>query len=482
MKFPEAFVSLIIAIVSTQACFAAAPVSSASREEKLSSLSARSAYAVRCFDPLSLLQLDFLGALGASICASVDIPRSNALVGEQRANRLKSIAPYLPRIDFDSAVNKFQKSVNYKDFPSARYDLRGRNSDLNLSLNWLLYDFGVRSANREGALHMLNAAIADREYSVRKLINSTADVYFNAQAARDTLAAAKEFEEIAKESADTAAALVKRGAQSISDELLSQESYDQAVMRRIDAESERNVAFADLATLLGLPRNTHITVAASDEVAESRVSPDQALLTQLVESNPRVRYYSEQVLAAQSRLEATRAETRPTVSLIADTYRSLTPPDKSAVAQTINGWSVGIQVKIPIFDGFSHYANVQATAAQLEQKQMDLEAAKRDVETEIWNSGEALRKNHDKLAVAKRLVERARLAHEAAMLRYKNGIGSILELLKSQSDFSESEQSYIKVRAEWEIAKVKFATNLVTSDFNRPVVDMPPARFSTPTY
>ena len=86
--------------------------------ENANIITARVVPASVCIGPNGSFPLDFLATLEASICASADIRKSEAVIEEQQAHKLKSLSPYLPKIEVSANGNLFAKSVDFMSFPN----------------------------------------------------------------------------------------------------------------------------------------------------------------------------------------------------------------------------------------------------------------------------------------------------------------------------------------------------------------------------
>lgn len=415
-----------------------------------------------CLSEPPQTQLNLLNVLCLAIRSSNKLKRVDGIAQEQYGNKLKSVGAYLPTITLGGNINRFGKSVHFDDFPRNNYSLDGRSSGLNISLNWLLHDFGLRKANLARTMHLIEAASLDREQVIRDTLIATADTYFKAEAARVLLREAVESERNASENAEIASALMSQGAGSISDKLLAQNASDQATLRRIDAESDLAVALADISTAIG-QRRDFIPDIVERPSALSSVHVTWALPgwdIDYVQRSPRVRRMREEVLAARSHVAAARAQSMPTLAFVASSYRDATPPSQSTIAQTVRGWSLGLQLRIPLFDGFARRSGLATAQALLYQKQMELLEVEREVESAIWTSRQSLIQKAKKIEVADRISTNAQLAYRAAQARYKNGVGSMLELLKSQSDLSDARKMVATIYRDWEMAKLRFSLEI----------------------
>jgi len=70
---------------------------------------------------------------------------------------------------------------------------------------------------------------------------------------------------------------------------------------------------------------------------------------------------------------------------------------------------------------------------------------------------ELLRLHTESITVVERVVANTLKAFTATKSRYESGVGSMIELIKSQSDLVDARQQALSIRAEWQAAKMKTA-------------------------
>jgi outer membrane protein len=120
----------------------------------------------------------------------------------------------------------------------------------------------------------------------------------------------------------------------------------------------------------------------------------------------------------------------------------------------ISSWygAVGVNVDIPIFNGFlfsarAHEAALRAQAAQ--ERLRDIRASiARDVRTSWLNAKTA----YDRLAVSQPLLDQANLALNLSQARYKLGLGSIVELSQAQLQQTQVQISSVAAGYDYRLA------------------------------
>ncbi|WP_321903222.1 TolC family protein [Burkholderia cenocepacia] len=339
--------------------------------------------------------------------------------------------------------------------------------NVSVSLSWVLYDFGGRSAALRNASELLAAAQANQLATLQTVFGTVAKDFYAAQAAQGTLAAAREVEHTAKTSADAATARADQGVAAISDQLQAQTAYAEAVVSRTKAESDWASAVGTLASDMNLAPTAPIALPDVDD----GVKPDRefdnsvaALIEDARQHYPGVVAAEAQVEASRAKAAQTRAEGLPRLNLIAQ-YNFNNQPTSLQLGfpvfpATHREWYLGFQVSIPIFEGFTRTYQVQQADAQTELQTDLLAEARRQVGLDVWNSYQELQGATKNLDNSANLLTLAQQSYEAARRRYQIGVGNILELLNAQSALANAKKQRIQALTDWRSARLQLASKL----------------------
>lgn len=406
--------------------------------------------------------LTLLDAVEHALCRNPQTRQAWANVKVQAAAVGVGRAAYLPSLTAGASRSKINKRTT---IPGVQEDenLSTRSSNVNLNLNWVLYDFGLRAANLENARQLLNAANATQDDTLQTVFLNTAQSFYETQAAQALLTATVDAEQAAQYSFKASEAKYRAGAGTLADKLQAQTSHAQATLKRTQAAGDLQSALGSLAIMMGLPPNTLLQLASlANEIADVPLFQQAIddLLTDAVRTHPKILAARAQLKSAQAQIASARAEGRPTVSLFANGDRSDTPINQVSSKQIISSRSIGVQINIPLFDGFSNRYKVRGAQAQAESKEAELENIQQQVALEVWKSDQTLRTEVENLKTTEVLVQSAKQSFDVAQGRYKAGVGNILELLKAQSDLAEAEQQRIRALTSWQTARLRLAASL----------------------
>lgn len=385
-----------------------------------------------------------------------------AVVGVRKAD-------YLPKVSATLGLSKTRNKTGVEPYPGLDQQSRVTTRSSGLKMNWVLADFGLRSARVDEAQSLMDAANAIHDATLQEVFIDAAQAYYDTVSAYATMDAYIESEKAAKESFLAAEAKFKAGIGLLTDQLQAQTAYSQARLDRIKAEGELKNAQGVLATAMGLPANAPVTLTRRNGHMPDTtfVKSVDELLEEARQNHPALASARAQVQAAKASVKATKAEGRPTVTLASELNRTdqlgqpLSIGLPGAEIDTYSrARSLGIQVDIPLFEGFGRSYRVQSAQGQAEAKEAVLEKTEQQVMLDVWKNFQLLNAESENIKASNELVQNATEAFNVAQGRYKAGVGNILELLNVQTSMANAKQQRIKSVSSWNTARLKLAASV----------------------
>jgi outer membrane protein len=376
-------------------------------------------------------------------------------------------AAYLPTMSGNWQGTRDSVTNHVTGFSQYDSNYRTNLQNASISLSWVLYDFGGRSAALRNASALLAAAQATQQATLETVFATVAQDYYAAQAAQGALAAAREVEQTARDSFQAATARVDKGATAISDQLQAQTSYAEAVVNRTKVEGDWQTALGTLASDMNLQPSAALTLP---DVADG-VAPDKefgASVADLIEeaqrTHPIILAAKAQVDAARAKIDQTRAEGLPRVSLVAQ-YNYNNQPTSLQLGYpmfpaTHNEWYLGLQMTIPIFEGFARTYQVRQADAQTELQRNMFDEVRQQVALDVWTRYQALQSATQNVTNSTTLLEISQRSYAAMQRRYYAGVGNILELLNAQSSLAHAKRQRIQALTDWRSARFQLAAKL----------------------
>jgi outer membrane protein TolC len=256
-------------------------------------------------------------------------------------------------------------------FPIPEQNLKLANPtslDATGSVTWLLLDGGMRKGFREQAQGAVEAAQAESRRTDLEITDSVVRLYWGALLARqlrqvgdDTLARMEVTLELTESMYQNGAGKVNK-----TDYLENLEMVE--TIRSMVAELAKNEAAAEaaLAYTMGLPWNATVRSSAEELPNRSYAGNLDELVSTAYEFNPDWAQLEAGLKAMQGAVTAARSDYFPKLAFTGELHRwwnSYT----AGMASSDNkaGWSVGVGVEIPIFNGFLTKNKVAEALAQV---------------------------------------------------------------------------------------------------------------------
>jgi outer membrane protein len=326
-----------------------------------------------------------------------------------------------------------------------------------LRLEWMLLDFGRRSARTEAAMQTLVEANFHFNRRHQEVTFAVQRNFYSYDAARAQVEAVLATLKSAISVQQDAEARFARGLATRTEVLLAKQEraraeFDLQLARRRVAD-----AWAALAESLG------ISPAARVEVLELAGLPLPGDLTESVEqAMDRALAQRPDVAALLARLRAREAEVReanadfwPRISLggmvglttgdfLADTKAGQTGP--FSYTEPIYGGLINFSWTL--FDGFERKNHEREAEAQRGQAEATLTAMQIRTLREVWKAYADVKAARLQYDFAGALLAASQEAYDSASITYRAGLGTILDLLAAERELARGRSTVIESRAE----------------------------------
>jgi len=222
----------------------------------------------------------------------------------------------------------------------------------------------------------------------------------------------------------------------------------------ISARNQRDRAQLDLLRALNLPLDTPLHLADTLGVpASAEESPsEQAAVQRALAQRPDLRAAAQQVEASRRQASAIKAERLPTISAFAD--KGATGLD---LQHLLNTYEYGVQVSLPIFDGFRREGRLQeqqAAANELEVRRRDLEA---QTAVEVRGALLDLDAARQQVAAADEQVRLAEQEVAQARERFRAGVAGNADIITASLDLNAARTAQVNARTAFQSARVSLA-------------------------
>ncbi|KQP22682.1 TolC family protein [Pseudorhodoferax sp. Leaf267] len=405
-------------------------------------------------------------AVSLALCTSPRARTAWAGVAAQGAQLGQARAGLLPNLNM--AASRTRDHQDTGNTPATTVQANG----LNLTMNWLLFDFGARRASITQAEQNLQAALGSRDAALLDTVAEVAQAWYDAQTAAGALAATEVAGGTAAEILKAAEVRVAAGSAISLDAMRARNALAQAQLATARARSNEHIARAALARALGLDvrRPLVLSFEADDgavPVPASTAAPAQELDTlvgQALASHPALRAARAQIAAAQARVDGASAERWPSLSLSYGNYRNGRPNTALTSSQS-REQLVAVTLSIPLFDGFGRSYRIHEQLAGLRAREADAAAAESRIAFEVWRAYQTVQAETTAVAASGELVQGTQEAFAAARARHLAGAIDITEWLAAQREAAMARQEQVTALAAWRNARVRLLAMLGNAGF-----------------
>ena len=316
------------------------------------------------------------------------------------------------------------------------------------TVSQLITDFG-RTSNLVASTNLRSRAEEQNAIATADQIKLAVDqAFYGALQTAAILRVAQQTVQARQTVADQIQALFNNKLKSQLDLSFSNVNLAQAKLLLLDAENNNNAALAVLSEVLGYSTAQNFQLV--EDTAPFTPPPGNVdqLIVDAMQKRPELAALNYGYRAAEKYRVAERDLMLPTVRALGAVGGAPVRND------ALSSWygAVGVNVEIPVFNGFLYsareqQASLEAQAAKERLRQLQ-DIIARDVRTSWLNANTS----YNRLSVAQQLLQQSNLALDLAETRYKLGLGSIVELSQAQLQQTQAEISNTQTGYEYRLA------------------------------
>ena len=349
---------------------------------------------------------------------------------------------YYPTINGSTTVGRFQT-------PATTTRPAGKSTQYgpSISLSYLLLDFGGRSGSIERARQELFSANLTHNANIQNVVLQAEVAYFTYMATSALLAAERSAIAEAQANLNAATQRNRVGLATIADVLQARTALSQEQLNLETTQGNLQAARGALAAALGLPANLPFELQPMTEPLPVRtlaLSVD-SVINAALQNRPDLQAARAQAQAAAQSVRVAKSAMLPSLTLNSNAGRTYSSPAVFAGPS----YNVQVGLSIPIFNGFSHQYDISAARAQADAVAALADLTRQQVVTEVFISYYALQTAQQRVATADDLLASAQQSVQVAAGRYREGVGSIIDLLTAQTALANARAQQVQARWQW---------------------------------
>jgi outer membrane protein len=374
-----------------------------------------------------------------------------------------SKALYYPTLDAEIGVTHLKTSPTFSNDSVLRPSLSQTNYGPTFSVSWLIADLGGRAGTIENARQALIAANWTHNATLQNVVLQVESAYFNYMANKGLL----ESEKLSVKEAETSLASTQQrqhvGLATVADVLQAKTAFSQATLTLEATEGDLQTTRGALAAAMGLPANApyDIEAAPATNVGPATDSVD-ALIALAVKSRPDLASAQADYRAAIGNLRAARGNLFPSLQATGTGGRTYVQTLPSGASN----YTLSVGLAIPIFSGFARQYAVKQARAEADAALGRATSVKQQVQFQVFSSYYALQTAARRVNTADDLLQSAQASEDAALARYRAGVGLFVDLLTAQSALASARAQQVQARWVWQTALAQLAHDTGVLDTN----------------
>ncbi len=348
-----------------------------------------------------------------------------------------SLSPYLPVLD--SFFSKSRHYTEHSDYESRSYGV---------TLSYLLFDGGQRSANRDIAGLNLSNEREDLKRALLDLRFQVKSAFYTTIAIKEALEQRRIQLEDAQKDFDVAEGRYKFGVAKLLDVLQASVRLEQAKFNLIQAEGDYNKALSELNSLIGLPVEDKQDIKGTLDIEKKL--PDRNKVLEAAVQRPEVIQAENIIKISQNNKSLVMSEFYPAISASASYTKTngglqVNPSREDKTISLTASWN--------IFE-LGKFFKKKSSEFQENVSEQRLKDIKRAIQLEAYKAYENILTDLNKLKVAQKQLELAEHNYKQAFGEYKVGKGDILSLVQAESTLSNAREQLISSKLSVIISKI----------------------------
>jgi outer membrane protein len=316
------------------------------------------------------------------------------------------------------------------------------------AVSQLITDFG-RTTNLVASAKLAAKAENQNAMATKEQILLAVDqAFYNALQTQAVLTVAQQTVKDRQTVSDQVGALFKSKLKSELDFSFANVNLAQAKLLLLDAQNNLNAAQASLSAVLGFQNLQNFQL--TEDTSAITQPPDNIddLINTAFTMRPEILSLEFQTESAQRFQKAERDLLFPDIEALGAVGDT---PVRNPI---ISNWygAVGVNVDIPVFNGFLYTARAKEASLRAQATQEKLRDLRDRIASDVRTSWLNAKTAYDRLAVTQQLLDQANLALNLAQSRYKLGLGSIVELSQSQLQQTQAQIANVGAGYDYRLA------------------------------
>ncbi len=221
----------------------------------------------------------------------------------------------------------------------------------------------------------------------------------------------------------------------------------------LEAQNNYQTSLAALSAILGYSDEQNFQLVEETTPVPQPAADVAPLIQQALQQRPEIKALQFEVESAQKFGSAEHDLVRPTVNALGVVGQA---PVRDNHIESWYG-AVGVNINIPVFNGFLYNARAKAADLQTEADRQKLLDARNNIARDVRNAWQDSLRAFERLSVTQQLREQANRSLDLAQARYNLGLGSIVEFTQAELQKTEADIQDTDAKFQYRLTQIVLA-------------------------
>ncbi|MDR3628170.1 MAG: TolC family protein [Ignavibacteriaceae bacterium] len=350
---------------------------------------------------------------------------------------------YYPTVEGDLSYTNIGPLITLAFPGMGTFDFNTANNyDMHVSAEQVLYDFGRRDASMDliksyklSAEEKVNLIKSDLAYQTIQTFYTILFIEKSIDVKNEQIRTLNEHLDIAKKKAES-------GSSTDFDVLTTEVRVASAQNELIDLQNALAKGKIYLSSLIGNENSTQINLSGNFNITIPGIE-ESSLVSKAFSLRSEIKLARENENSAKLSINVAGLGDKPTLSLgLAYGLKNGYFPNLDVLR---GNWAAGVSANIPIFNGNKTDAKKEEAEAELKSSTQEILIQERKIRLEVQTAVTDLKTSMDKLKTTEVQVKQATEAVSRAVVQYRDGVITNLDLIDAETALAEAKLLYLQV-------------------------------------
>jgi outer membrane protein len=321
------------------------------------------------------------------------------------------------------------------------------------TVSQLITDFGRTQNLVANSVFQAKAQDQNAIATQQQIVLAVDEAFYSTLETKALLHVAEETVKARQDLVDQVQALTNAKLKSDVDLSFSKVDFARAKLLLLESQNSYEASLSTLSAILGYPDRQDFAPVEPPAQNTPPTVDAAPLIQQALNQRPEVKALEDEVTAATKFSKAEHDLWWPTVSGIGVVGSAPIRNDN------ITNWygAGGVNINIPVFNGFLFNARAKSADLDTEVKRKRLQDLQNNIARDVRNGWLDTEKAYERLSVTQQLREQAQLALELSQARYKLGLATIVELSQAELQKTEADIDDTDARYQYSVSQIFLA-------------------------